>query len=308
MLRNAGPLLAALIFLVPLVGASGAPYPRGAHEFEIEGRTAAWWIGEPATAGPQANSVNSSVPTSGNDTLWFAVLVDRLDPNATSLEAYVNVSSDQLKFAVGSGNITKDYSAPNVTSEAFHFVGFPFAAPPTAGTARFSFTIDAVSYNGTNVSSSAHGTGSGEVVIAGSVVAPAPGIPRSFLIGAGVILLAAIVAGAYGVRQRNVRRRMRGRTRSTTLKELEQEEKARKPEHLVQVQQEIRQQEQVRAQRRELQILIAKRADAQKGIELLRKRHELGALSKLQYDNMVAKRQGELAKIEAEIAQMEAGE
>jgi len=70
-------------------------------------------------------------------------------------------------------------------------------------------------------------------------------------------------------------------------------------------QQEIRQQERVRTERRELQILEAKRADALKGIDLLKKRHELGALSKLQYDNMVAKRQAELAKIEAEIAAME---
>ncbi|HWH09202.1 MAG TPA: hypothetical protein VNX21_08380, partial [Candidatus Thermoplasmatota archaeon] len=96
-------------------------------------------------------------------------------------------------------------------------------------------------------------------------------------------------------------------SRSQALREVELEERAAKrPEEAAVIQQELRQQEKVKEKRRDLQILEAKRADVLKTMDLLRKRHEAGGLTKLQYDNMVAKKQADLQRIEAEIAQMEA--
>src|SRR5581483_4179882 len=115
----------------------------------------------------------------------------------------------------------------------------------------------------------------------------------------------------YSIRQRNVRRRMNeGPKRSQVMREVELERKLEKaaqkdPEQAAQIKAEIRQQEQVREKRREVQILEAKRADVLKTMDLLRKRHEAGGLSKLQYDNMLAKKKADLERIEAEIAQME---
>jgi hypothetical protein len=167
---------------------------------------------------------------------------------------------------------------------------------------NYTATVYEVGANGTVVLDTFGGSGPD---IVASTVAPAPFLTPPLLVAGGAVLLVAVALGAYGLRQRNLRRRMRGRTRSSTLQQLEREEAARKPEQVQRVQQEIRQEEQVRSRRRELQILDAKRADAQKGLEMLKKRHEMGALSKLQYGQMSAKRQAELSKIEAEIAQME---
>src|SRR5581483_12219506 len=116
----------------------------------------------------------------------------------------------------------------------------------------------------------------------------------------------------YSIRQRNVRRRMNeGPKRSQVMREVELERKLEKaaqkdPEQAAQIKAEIRQQEQVREKRREVQILEAKRADVLKTMDLLRKRHEAGGLSKLQYDTMLSKRQADLERIEREIAEMEA--
>jgi hypothetical protein len=136
---------------------------------------------------------------------------------------------------------------------------------------------------------------------------PAPAVPTwGYALGAVLLVLVAGVV-AYSVRERSLRRRMRGATRSQALREEQLEQIAEKrPEQAAAIHQEIRQQEQVREKRRELQILEAKRADVVKGMDLLKKRLDLGALSKLQYDSMLAKRQAELERIDAEIAAMRA--
>jgi hypothetical protein len=126
-------------------------------------------------------------------------------------------------------------------------------------------------------------------------------------VGGAAVVLVAAGAGALVARQRSQRRKMRGQTRSQALREVELEERAQKrPEEAAAIQAELRQQEKVKEKRRDLQILEAKRADVHKTLDLLKKRHEAGGLTKLQYDNMVAKKQQDLARIEADIAAMEA--
>jgi hypothetical protein len=129
-------------------------------------------------------------------------------------------------------------------------------------------------------------------------------------VGGGAALLVVLGVVVYGLRQRSVRRRMNeGPRRSQVMREmaLEQElTRAKDPERAAEIKAEIRQQEQVREKRRELQILEAKRADVLKTMDLLRKRHEAGGLTKHQYDTMLAKRQADLERIEREIAEMEA--
>jgi len=286
-----------VLLLAPAALASVISPPAGAALHSSARAEPAVWVGNETTA--------SNEPVHPGDAViaFFALhaLAPSNETNATRY-ALVNVSGTVPTFAPTQLNLTL---VANSTGWVVQNVTVPTSADAQPGPVFF--------YNATVYESTPNATvllgsfgGSGPNVVASVVTAPAPFLRGPVLVGGGIVLLLAVALGAYGLRQRNLRRRMRGRTRSQALQEIEREEAARKPEQAAQVQQEIRQQEQVRTQRRELQILEAKRADAQKGIELLKKRHEMGALSKLQHDTMVAKRQAELARIEPESAATQA--
>lgn len=294
-------LLVALVALPIAMSATSEPPSNAALQTGTKSAFAAW-------VGNESSASNEPVAPGAAIVAWFAAhaFAPATDPNATRY-ALVNISPNVETFAAVRVNLS---IAPNGTAWAIGNVTVPTSAnASTAGSPAFYYnaTVFESSGNQTIVLDSFGGSGPNVVV---ATVAPAPpaGLPTTYLVGGGIVLLLAVAVGAYGLRQRNVRRRMRGKTRSTTLQQLEQEEKAKKPEQVAQVQQEIRQQEVVRSQRREMQILEAKRADAQKGLELLKKRHEMGGLSKLQFESMVAKKQADLQRVEAEIAEMEAAD
>jgi len=301
MLRRALALV-ALLTLIPLVLASGASPPEGATPVAPGSSVAYHWLGN-------ASAVAPSVEPGADALLNVAALMDRSDANATAIVWYVNATSDSLAFPNASAVLRKEYS--NVTtSEAYHFASFAFRAPDSTGTYAYRLSLDQYAEtNGTLVALQTANV-TGEVVVAtAEVPAPPAGIPTTWIIAGAAVLVVGAAAGAFGMRQRAIRRRMNeGPRRSQVMRELELEkrmEKAKAPEHVAEIKQEIRQAEQVREKRRELQILEARRADALKTIDLLRRRHESGGLTKLQFDNMVAKKQADLVRIEAEIAQME---
>lgn len=283
-------LLVAAPLAAPQAGGPAAP-PADANVAFAGNHTARYWV---VPAGPLAPGSNA--------TLHF--LVEGAS-NSTFGAINVSLSSAALRFANATGTQTP---APNATNHSF---SAPFALSGNAtGNASYSFTltVHGAGENATTVLATISATG--HVQVQGAAPVPAPLIPTSWLVGGGIALLVAIAIGAYSVRERNLRRRMRGQARSQVMRELELEKKLERveekdPEQAAAIKQEIRQQEVVREKRRELQILEAKRADVLKNMDLLRKRHEMGALSKHQFDTMLAKRQADLARIEAEIAEME---
>lgn len=313
------PLLAlalALAMAVPLLvapgaAASGISPPQQAQKFDLSGRQVSHWVSNATELVNASAAALQSIAPGSDATLWVGVVVDRQDTNASRLVFFVNVSSAQLAFTNTSAELNRSFEGV-VTSEEFHYASFAFRAANTLPNASASYTVSvegfAVNATG-NWTKLGAAVGTGQLTI-DSVAASAPvGIPTwaYYAGGAGLLLVVGVIV--YSARQRNLRTRMRGDTRSQALREAELEELARKkPEQAAVIKQEIRQQETVREKRRELQILEAKRADIEKNMGLLKKRHEMGALSKLQYDQMVAKKQAELVKLDAEIAAMEAAD
>jgi len=293
-------LLVAALLLAPLGFAQDATTPpEGAHVAAAGVSQLAWFVG------PGPREVNESAPVGGSGSLWIAV--SNLSATNASRFAVVNVSSATLVF----DNASLTVPAAGNASWSYQVVAFDVPSN-ASGPAAFALEVSVYERLPSNETTLVgHGTGAGSVALEGSAVAPAPAVPVSWYVGGGVaVLLVAAVAG-YSIRQRNVRRRMNeGPKRSQVMREVELERKLEKaaqkdPEQAAQIKAEIRQQEQVREKRREVQILEAKRADVLKTMDLLRKRHEAGGLSKLQYDNMLAKKKADLERIEAEIAQME---
>lgn len=308
--------LFALVLLAPLVAASGASPPAEATRVDVANRTAYHWLGN-ATNGTGAFdlSVLAEVEPGAAAALHVATLMDRQDANATAIVWFVNVTSEALSFENASASTRKEYGETPVTSEAFHFAAFAFTAPSAEGTYGYDVTFEGYAdENGTLVPLGS-ATSVGTVVVAAiDVPLPPVGPTTSPLLwtGLALMLLGVLVVGGFAAKRRADRRRMNAAPkRSQVMRDMELERKLERakekdPDQAQVIQQEIRAQEHVREKRRELQILEAKRADALKTIDLLRKRHEAGGLTKLQFDNMVAKKQADLARIEAEIAQMEA--
>lgn len=296
----------ALLLVSTFALASGAAPPELAQRLDVGGREVAYWLGN-ESATEQALVVGEA------GALWFAAeIATRPDANATSLTYYVNATADGVTFENASAVIEHTYGDA-IANESHRFVTFPFAAPATAGPVTFTFTIEAYAATGENTTllGRANGTLPTE---ARSIEVPQPpaGLPLEWLVAGGAVLVLAGGYGAYALKQRRERARMNAAPRrSQVMREMELERQLQRveekdPEAAAEIKQEIRAQEQVREKRRELQILEAKRADALKTLDLLKKRHEAGGLTKLQYDNMVGKKQADLQRIESEIAQMEA--
>lgn len=283
----------------------------------VANRVAAHWVTnatgmEDGAAGVVDNAAASLAPGEAGR-VRVAALMDRQGDNLTALVWTIVISGDDLTFAASNVTLRKDYSREFVTSEAYHFDAFNFTAPNAVGSYDYSVNFTAFAdQNGTLVElGSAMSTGSVTVATAELPAPVGPVLPRTWLLAGLAILVIGGGAGAIALRQRAIRRRMNeGPRRSQVMREMELEQKLEKartkdPEQAVQIQQEIRAAETVREKRRELQILEARRADAQKTLDLLKRRHEAGGLTKLQYDNMAAKKREDLARLEAEIAQME---
>lgn len=298
----------ALLLVAPLALASGLAPPETASRLDVGDREVAYWVGNRSEAA-------QSLTVGEAGALWVAAEVyKRPDPNATSLTYYVNATAGGVTLENGSAVITKTYEN-GTTTETHQFVSFPYAAPAAAGPATFSITVEAyatVDDNATRLGI-ANATLATEIRDADILVPQPPaGVPTTWLVAAAAVLVLGGGYGAYAMKQRRERARMNAAPRrSQVMREMELERKLEKvvekdPEAAAEIKQEIRAQEQVREKRRELQILEAKRADALKTLDLLKKRHEAGGLTQLQYNNMVGKKQADLERIEAEIAQMEA--
>ena len=307
-------LLLTAFLAIPLALASGPSPPAEAHQIEVADRTAAHWVSNATSTDNGTAAVAESLAPGEAARVHVAALMDRQEENLSALVWTIAISADNLTFETTNATLRKDYSGEFTTSEAFHFASFNFTAPDAAGTYAFSVNFTAFAdRNGTLVELGS-AISEGRVVVA-STEAPippvGPGIPRTWLLAGLAVLVVGGIGGAVALRQRAIKRRMNeGPRRSQVMRELELEHKlekakAKDPEAAVVIQKEIRQAEQVREKRRELQILEAKRADALKTIDLLKKRHESGGLTKLQFDNMVAKKRADLERIEAEIAEME---
>ncbi|HUR70328.1 MAG TPA: DUF4200 domain-containing protein [Candidatus Thermoplasmatota archaeon] len=303
-LRRLVPLailaLALLAPTLPAQGATGAPV--GAHTASVGNATLSYWVG------PNATQVDEELSLGEQGQIWFW-----LSANETRAVAYLNVTSSNATLDIPNGSVVLDASGNGTRVPAN--VSFRTTIAD-AGVVHQAYAFTGQVYREENGTLVLLGpiSGSGTFTVdVGALVpvptAPAPGIPSAYLWGGAALLLVGAIVVGVSVRQRNIRRRMNdNRKRSVVMRELELEkklEKAKDPEQVQEIKQEIRAQESVREKRRELQILEAKRADAQKTLDLLKKRHESGGLTKLQYDNMAAKKQADLARIDAEIAQME---
>lgn len=308
-----------LVFLVagllaPLALASGFLPPDGAQSVVGGSVTVAYWTG-PA---PDVGVVSEEVNASESGALWFGVQKARWMPpppdgNSTVEPAqwtFINVTSTDLVFdaanlvVAGNPMYSTDWDFTNATFRP---------ASTNLTQASYNFTVESyqTDANGTVLLGTASGSGTVRIVTPG-VDGPAPGIPTTYLLAGGAVVVVGAGAAVFAMKQRREKRLMnQAPRRSQVMREMELEREmekvaAKDPEAAQEIRQEIRVQEQVREKRRELQILEAKRADVLKGMDLLRKRHEAGGLTKHQYDNMVAKKQQDLQRIEAEIAEMEA--
>lgn len=298
------PLLVLAALLVPLVAASGAVPPDAAARVPIGGTTLAHWAGGPASPEDADNGTVNEVARGSGGVLWFGVNIDPTRGKNQSMRILVE-SAD-----LGLSNVTLTLVLDSNVSNQWAYANASFLttnATPENASYSFNATLEQATENGTLALESVEGQGFVTVTSEGIAPTPPPGLPTSWLVGGAAVLLVAVGAGALAARSRAQRRKMRGQTRSQALREVELEERAEKrPEEAAVIREELRAQEKVKEKRRDLQILEAKRADVLKTMDLLKKRHEAGGLTKLQYDNMVAKKQVDLQRIEAEIAQMEA--
>ncbi|MFA5860930.1 MAG: hypothetical protein WDA16_04485 [Candidatus Thermoplasmatota archaeon] len=296
-------LTLVLALFVPAAFGQEILPPPGAGEATIGGVSVAWWAG-PTIADQR---VNASVPAGGADQFWVRMATDDIVTGGGPLNVsgrtwFVNLSSTDIVFDNASlfGNVTVPQPADTAA-----FLTTRLHVPANAqGSVSLALNITILEQRGNQTVL----LGSALQTLTLQVAAPA-GLPSWAYALGGVLIVLVVGVTVYALRERNLRRRMRGTVRSQALREAELEEIAqKKPEQAAVIKQELRAQEQVREKRRDLQILEAKRADVEKNLVLLKKRHEMGALSKHQYDQMVAKKQAELAKLSAEIAEMEAAD
>lgn len=285
----------ALAFALPAASAQESPAaaPAGAPSVKAGNWTLAHWVGN-------ATAIDDDLAANDSASIWFAVT------NGTGpVVVFLNVTASGVEIPNGTLVLR---AVDDVAFDATNATALP---APTNATYAFAGEVYE-DQNGTLVLVGPV-SGQGSFTVQGTIEVPAPpaGVSPTWIV-AGLALLGVLVIGGFAAKRSAERRRMNAAPRrSQVMREMELERKLEKveekdPEQAAVIKQEIRAQEQVRVKRRELQILEAKRADALKTIDLLRQRHEAGGLTKLQHDNMVAKKRQDLQRIEAEIAQMEA--
>lgn len=298
-------LLALALLAAPALAQDaerGLLLPQGAPSVSVGNATVHHWTGT-------SDLVDEAIALGEEASLWFALTGN----SSARIVVHLNATSTADALALDNASFTLD-TGPAGPARV-NLTLRPTVAD--AGVVNMSYAFTGEAYEEQNGTLVLLGPVSGEGTFTYDVgsFAPAPPteplLPRTWLI-AGLAVLAVAGGGlAILARQRAVKRRMNeGPRRSQVMREMGLEKqlekaKAKDPEAAVAIQQEIRQAEKVRETRRELQILEAKKADALKTLDLLKKRHEAGALTKLQYDNMAAKKRADLERIEAEIAQME---
>lgn len=288
------PLAVLAALLAPLAAAQDAApgVPPSATRATAGPIEVAVWVahanGTAATALPpgDAGILHVNLTSSSNVTL-------DVHANATGPTGYALVQDP----AVASPSLVANGSAERSWS-------FAVPAGATAGGASFTVTIDVIGPDGnaTAQSTIVHAIA---VVPAPVPVPPAPG-PNYTLIGGAAAAVLVVGAGAFALTRR---RRPKPVPRSATLQKMEMErqaQRARTEEERVAITQQIQESEAQKAQARDLQILKAKRADAEKMIELLEKRLQAGQITPLQHQKMVEKKQADIARIDAEIAEVEA--
>lgn len=307
--------LVALLLAAPFASASGSYPPEDAPRTQVGPTTLAHWVGEPPSALLGQPGATMEATRGENATLHFGL--DK--PNATS----ENASNGSIAYFVAFVNVTSDDLGLNESllirtdarlSLVWDFNATEFVVPESApNDAKYRLTVELYEERDGNATLLGNATDEGTLtILSAEIPVPPTGLPAWALPLGLLLLLGVLVFGGLTAKRRADRRRMNAAPRrSQVMRDMELERKLERaqqkdPEQAHVIKQELRAQEQVREKRREVQILEAKRADALKTIDLLKKRHEAGGLTKLQYDNMVAKKQIDLQRIEAEIAQMEA--
>jgi len=302
--------------------------------------TFAHWVG------PDALATNGTLVNATPSTLWFAFLApnpadsgNTTTDNATTDNATANATTPQpapITGYVAYVNVTTEFGpASFVLDNAADAPEWDAASAPLTAiaavntTSSYTFSIDVLEVRDANATLVSTSSGSGTFSIVVPYVAPAPvepGLPLGLIIGAAAAIVVVGGGATLAVRRKQAAERATmNRTatrRSQALREETVEKKLAKVGKLEtskreadvvqaqeirqQVEVEIRQEEKQREVRRERQILEAKKTDVLKTMDLLKKRHEMGGITEHQYKTMLAKRQVDLDKIEADIAQMDA--
>lgn len=221
-------------------------------------------------------------------------------PDATR-NATVNASVELPLTVAGLewlGDTARDFTLPptGAREEPFAFRVAPGASPGFLSVS-FTVTVDGASESGVLTI---------EVVPA---PAPAPEGPSPAVVAIGLGAAVLVAGGAWYAVARA--RRPRAKPKSATLQRMEMEkqlEQAKTVEQKAAIQEEIRAVEAEKSHARDLQILEAKRADVERTIDLLKKRHDAGQLTRLQYERMVEKKLDELDRINSELVAAEAGQ
>ncbi len=327
-LRRSLPiLLTALLLLAPMAVMAAQP-PALAESVTSGDVVLAHWMGV------DEQTVNTTAASAEAMSLWFAFdkrpFVPAADGNATTDNAtgdnatganatspasrtfttYINATS--LDLGIDAQLVLE--SDTNVTGE-WDVTSTSFVTPADVDiNATYTFTFKSYEHTMNGTVLLAQGQGDGVLAVLGApapIPTPPEGIPTSYyLIGGAAAVLVLGGAGVIRLRSAREKARMnRAPRRSQALREEALERVSMKrPEEQAAVKAEIRQQEQVRERRRELQILDAKKVDVERTLELLKKRQESGGLTQHQYDVMTKKKLGDLERINAEIAEMEAEE
>lgn len=229
----------------------------------------------------------------GNVVFSFTAPANASAPLNASIELPAAVAG--VEWLEGSG---RDFSMPasGVREEAF---AFRVARDAAVGFVRLDFTV------------AVEGESESGVLTLEVVPAPAPPAagPSALSIVLGVGAAAVVLGGAAFAVARA--RRPKARPKSETLQRIEMEkqlESARTVEEKQAIREEIKAVEAGKSRARDLQILEAKRADVERTIDLLKKRHDAGQLTRLQYEKMVEKKLDELDRINEELVAAEAGE
>jgi hypothetical protein len=241
-----------------------------------------------ATAGSRWTLCASWTPAARNGTQTL-VLVLRTVPALAGFDA----AQPSMRFS----NLT---AASNATAAQTTSLNVTIASNATAGS-RVQLVLNATVLQGTKVLGTAQGDAWAFTVV--RVPAPGPSLLLPEIVAAIVVLVLLVLAVALSLRRRQVR----AAPRSAAMRhaQLEEQIERAKPEEAAQLRQEAVREEQTRALSREAAIVQAKIRDVEAGLDRLRARKDSGRLSQYQFDQMSAERNAELARLQAELRNLE---